>query len=285
MKDRRSEFSVEKMARVLNVSRSGFYEYLKRPFTGSRIGKRMAFDAEVRAIYTENRKLYGSEKIRQALLQRGKRHSRKRIAESMHRQELISKTKRGFKTTTDSRHSFPVAENLLDRKFSVSAPDQVYVSDITYLRSRTGWLYLTVVIDLYSRMVVGWSVSTTLRAEGVLEALKRAVWRRKPEKGLMIHSDRGVQYCCNAFRDAIRYHGFVQSMSRKGNCWDNAVAESFMKTVKTELVYRIDLVDKQDAERVLFDYIEMFYNRKRLHATLGYVSPAKYEEVNVKKCA
>jgi putative transposase len=285
MKDHSSEFSVERMARVLEVSRSGFYEYLKRPLDGSRKGSRMVFDAQVRTIYSDNRKLYGSEKIRQAFLARGEKHSRKRIAESMRRQSLLSKTKRRFKTTTDSKHPFAVAENVLNRQFTVSAPDQVYVTDITYMRSRSGWLYLTVFIDLYSRLIVGWSVSTSLRVEGVLEAFKRAVWRRKPGKGLLIHSDRGVQYCCDAFREALLYHGFRQSMSRKGDCWDNAVAESFMKTVKTELIYHVDLINKEHAERVLFDYIEMFYNRKRLHATLGYLSPARYVEVNRLKCA
>lgn len=285
MKDRCSEFSVERMAKVLDVSRSGFYEYLKRPLNGSRNGARMVFDAEVRTIYSDHRQVYGSEKIRQVFLQRGEKHSRKRIAESMHRQNLKSRAKRRFRTTTDSKHSYPVAENVLNRQFMVSAPDQVYVTDITYLKSRSGWLYLTVFIDLYSRMIVGWSVSTSLRVEGVLEALERAVWKRKPGKGLMIHSDRGVQYCCNAFKDALAYHGFRQSMSRKGNCWDNAVSESFMKTVKTELIYLIDIIDKKHAEQVLFEYIEMFYNRKRLHATLGYLSPIQYEARNAIKCA
>jgi transposase InsO family protein len=285
MKKYSSEFSVERMAYVLEVSRSGYYEYLSRPENGGRIGRRMLFDAEVRAIYNENRSCYGSERIRQAFLVRNQKHSRRRIANSMSRQGLRMKVRRPYKTTTDSKHSFPVADNILARKFMVSAPDQVYVTDITYLRSRAGWLYLTVFLDLYSRMVVGWTVSNNLGTEGVLEAFKRAVWKRKPGRGVLIHSDRGVQYCCGAFREAVQYHGFVQSMSRKGNCWDNAVAESFWNTLKTELIYRIDLIDKQHAERVLFDYIEMFYNRKRFHSTLGYLSPAEFEALNIKKCA
>jgi putative transposase len=285
MKNHCSEFSVERMARVLDVSRSGYYEYLNRPQNGSRIGKKMLFDAEVRVIYNENRRCYGSEKIRQAFLHREQKHSRRRIAESMRRQGLRMKVRRVFKTTTDSKHSFPVAENILNRKFMVSAPDQVYVTDITYLKSRAGWLYLTVFIDLFSRMVVGWSVSTSLRVDGVLNAFKRAVWRRNPGRGVLIHSDRGVQFCCGAFKEAVQYYGFVQSMSRKGNCWDNAVAESFMKTIKTELIYQMDLIDIKHAEQVLFDYIEMFYNRKRLHATLGYVSPAMFESFYNRKCA
>jgi transposase InsO family protein len=285
MKNHSSEFSVERMAHVLEVSRSGYYEYLNRPENSSRIGRRMAFDAEVRAIFNGNRKCYGSEKIRRAFINRNQRHSRRRIADSMRRQGLRMKVRRPFKTTTDSKHSFPIAENILSRKFMVSGPDQVYVTDITYLKSCAGWLYLTVFLDLYSRMVVGWAVSSDLSAEGVLEALRRAVWRRKPGKGVLIHSDRGVQYCCGAFKEAVQYYGFVQSMSRKGNCWDNAVAESFWRTLKTELIYRIDLVDKKHAECVLFDYIEMFYNRKRLRSTLGYVSPAEFEALNIKKCA
>jgi putative transposase len=285
MKKYSSDFSVERMAYVLGVSRSGYYEFLTRPENSSRSGKRMRFDADVRAIYNENRSCYGSEKIRHAFINREQKHSRRRIADSMRRQGLRMKVRRPWKTTTDSKHSFPIAENILNRKFMVSAPDQVYVTDITYLKSRAGWLYLTVFLDLYSRMIVGWTVSTSLSAEGVLEALRRAVWRRNPAKSVLIHSDRGVQYCCGAFKEAVQYHGFVQSMSRKGNCWDNAVAESFWRTLKTELIYRIDLVDMKHAERVLFDYIEIFYNRKRLHSTLGYLPPADFEALSMKKCA
>ena len=273
------------MAYVLGVSRSGYYEFTNRPETGSRSGKRMLFDAEVRAIYYGNRSCYGSERIRRAFINRRQTHSRRKIAASMRCQGLRMKVRRPWKTTTDSKHCFPVADNILNRNFTVSAPDQVYVTDITYLKSHSGWLYLTVFLDLYSRMIVGWTVSTNLSMEGVLEALKRAVWRRTPGKGVLIHSDRGVQYCCNAFKDAMGYYGFEQSMSRKGNCWDNAVAESFWRTLKTELIYRINLIDKKHAERVLFDYIEIFYNRKRLHSTLGYLSPADFEALNIKKCA
>jgi putative transposase len=285
MKKYHSEFSVERMANILDVSKSGYYEFRDRPENSSRIGKRMLFDAEVRAIYNENKRCYGSERIRRAFKNRGQKHSRRRIADSMRRQGLRVKVRRPWKTTTDSKHSFPVAENMLNRNFMVSGPDQVYVTDITYLKSRSGWLYLTVFIDLYSRMIVGWKVSNSLSTEGVLEALRRAVWKRNPGKGVMIHSDRGVQYCCGAFKEAITYYGFVQSMSRKGNCWDNAVAESFWRTLKTELIYRIDLIDKKHAERVLFDYIEIFYNRKRLHSTLGYLSPADFEVLSINKCA
>lgn len=285
MKKYSSEFSVERMAHVLGVSRSGYYEFQNRPENGSRSGKKIRFDAEVRAIYQENRSCYGSERMRQAFGGLHQRHSRRKIADSMRRQGLGLKVRRPWKTTTDSKHSFPIADNILDRKFKVPGPDQVYVTDITYLKSRSGWLYLTAFIDLYSRMIVGWKVSDSLSTEGVLEALRRAVWRRNPGKGVMIHSDRGVQYCCGQFKESIKYYGFVQSMSRKGNCWDNAVAESFWRTLKTELIYRIAFIDKKHAERVLFDYIEIFYNRKRLHSTLGYLSPADFEALNIRKCA
>jgi putative transposase len=284
MKNHSSEFSVEKMAVVLEVSRSGYYAFAQRP-QGLRSAERMQFDLEVSSAYSAGKQRYGSEKVRQELGRRGRKVSRKRVAESMRRQGLYYKPKRRYKVTTDSRHSFPVAENLLQRNFSVGMPNRVWVSDITYVSSNSGWLYLTVFIDLFSRLVVGWYISTSLGHEGVLTALRRAVWRRKPQAGLLIHSDRGAQYCCHAFRREVETLRFVQSMSRKGDCWDNAVAESFFRTLKTELVYRNEIRDRVHAEELLFEYIEVFYNRQRLHATLGYVPPAEFETVALKKCA
>jgi len=203
----------------------------------------------------------------------------------MKRQGLRSKVKRKFVVTTDSKHSEPVAPNILNRQFTVEEPDRCWVSDITYLASKTGWLYLTVIIDLFSRLVVGWNVSASLGHESVLTALHSAVWRRKPSRGLLFHSDRGVQYACGNFREAIKTYGFVQSMSRKGNCWYNAVAESFFRSLKTELIYHVDLIDEAHARKALFEYIEIFYNNQRLHASLGYVPPSEFETVKLKKCA
>lgn len=284
MKDHRSMFSVEMMARVLEVSRSGFHAWEKRP-ESVRSRERRLFDVQVRAAFEQSKGRYGSEKVRQALAGKGRSCSRKRVAESMRRQGLRSKIMRKFRVTTDSKHSYPVAPNLLNRKFSASAPNRVWVSDITYLWTGSGWLYLVVFIDLYSRRVVGWYVSPSLGHETVLAALYRAVWRRRPGKGLIIHSDRGVQYCCDGFRKAIKKLGFVQSMSRKGNCWDNAVAESFFKILKSELIYHITLTNGKEAREILFEYIERDYNGNRIHGTLGYLTPIAFESVKVAKVA
>ena len=285
MKEHRSEFSVERMASVLNISQSGFYAWQKRP-ESARTQKRQRLDVEVRSIFEASDQRYGSEKITKALVERGYSRNRKRVADSMKRQGLRSKVCRKFRVrTTDTNHGMAFSPNLLNRQFTVERPNQVWVTDITYLPSKVGWLYLTVFIDLFSRLVVGWCVSTTLGHEAVVAALYRGIWRRKPSQGLMIHSDGGVQFCCQGFRSVLETHNFIQSMSRKGNCWDNAVAESFFRTLKTELIYHVDLLDEHHAQHVLFDYIEVFYNRQRLHATLGYVSPAQYEIVKSAKLA
>lgn len=285
MKDYRSEFPVGKMAEVLDVSRSGFYSWLKRPVS-TRKKNIMRFDAEVKAHFEESKGTYGSVRLNKELLKHGYGRNRKRVADSMVRQGLRSKVCKKFRVmTTDSKHDCPVAPNIVNREFTPSKPDTVWVSDITYLQSKAGWLYLTVFIDLYSRFVVGWSISDTLGHGSVLTALQRGVWRRKPGRGLLIHSDRGIQYCCEGFRKAIKAYKYVQSMSRKGNCWDNAVAESFFKTLKTELIYHVNLLDLNHAQHILFDYIEGFYNCKRIHSCLGYLSPAEYESVKRKKIA
>lgn len=283
MKDHSSEFSVERMAKVFEVSRSGYYDWLGRDESESAREQRL-FDFEVKTAFAAGKGHYGRDRVRLELGLRGRKASRKRVGASMERQGLRYKPRRRFRVTTNSKHDLPVAQNLLNRNFSVSAPNQVMVSDITYLPSRCGWLYLTVFIDLFSRMVVGWCVSSSLSHEGVLEALYRAIWRRRPPAGLMIHSDRGVQYCCEAFRKALAIHHFVQSMSRKGNCWDNAVAESFFGTLKSEWLSHINLYDKDHAERELFKYIEHYYNGQRIHTTLG-MSPVMFENKKQVKCA
>jgi putative transposase len=198
---------------------------------------------------------------------------------------LRSKIRRKYRVTTDSKHSFPVAPNLLQRNFTAQAPNQAWVSDITYLATCRGWLYLTVIIDLFSRLVVGWALSSSLGHEMVITALKRAIRRRRPGKGLIFHSDRGVQYACTDFRKELAEHGFTQSMSRKGDCWDNAVAESFFGIMKTELVYHEKYEGHQDTLHSVFEYIEAFYNHQRRHSTLEYLSPAEYEKQKLKLCA
>ena len=284
IKDNSSGFSVEGMAAALNVSRSGYYAWLSRP-RSRRAEDNIRLDVEIKSVYERSQRRYGSVKITRELFKRGKKYSRNRVASRMREMGVASKARKKFKATTHSKHNYPVAPNLLNRNFTASAPNEVWVSDITYIRTKSGWSYLTVFIDLFSRIVTGWAISTSLNHEMVLEAFQKAFWRRKPGKGLIVHSDQGVQYACDEFRKTLKKHGFIQSMSRKGDCWDNAVAESFFKTVKTEWAYHIDFQDIHHVKREAFEYLEMFYNRERLHATLGYQSPAEYEEKEYKKCA
>ncbi len=276
MKAHRKSFSVERMAKVLEVSKSGYYAWLSRP-ESRRKKERRYLDVLVKAAFEASHGRYGSLKISRELAAQGNPYSRSRVADSMGRQGLRSKVRRKFVVTTDTKHNLKASPNLLNREFKVDRPNKVWTSDITYLRSGAGWLFLVVFLDLYSRRIVGWCVSTSLGHETLLTALSRAVWQRRPEPALMIHSDRGIQYCCDGFRQAIDRHQFVQSMSRKGNCWDNAVTESFFRSLKTEWLYHVNLKDLDHAQRELFEYIELFYNNQRLHATLDYVSPANFE--------
>lgn len=272
------------MCRVLKVSRSGFHRWLCR--TGSSCSReRKRRDALIRSEYETSRKRSGSTKITRALVKKGERMNRTYVAARMQSMGLRSRVKRKFRVTTDSKHNQPVAPNLLNRQFTVMVPNQVWVGDITYLWTQTGWAYLTVFIDLFSRMVVGWAVSSSLSHDAVVRALWRAVGRRRPPMGLMVHTDRGIQFACGAFRAVLEQLKFTQSMSRRGNCWDNAVAESFFKTLKTEWYYGNVLKSISHAEEELFEYIERFYNNQRLHATLGYVSPMEFEIMNVAKVA
>ena len=261
------------MCRVLEVSRSGYYRWLKHKPSQRQLDNQR-LDVEIREIYEQNKGRYGSPKITQELRDRGRRVSKNRVARRMRKAGLRSKIRRKFRVTTNSKHHFAVSPNLLERNFTQQAPDKVWVSDITYLATRTGWLYLTVIIDLFSRMVVGWALSSSLGHEMVVVALKRAIQRRRPAKGLIFHSDRGVQYACSDFRKQLDKHEFIQSMSRKGDCWDNAVAESFFGIMKCELVYHERYEDHQDTLHSIFEYIEVFYNRQRRHARLGNLSPA-----------
>jgi transposase InsO family protein len=266
------------MCRVLSVSRSGYYRWRNRPKSQRAIENRR-LDAHIRAIFNRHKGRCGSPKITDELNDMGLAVSKNRVARRMKAMGLRSIYRRKYRTTTDSKHSHPVADNLLQRNFTTNGPDKVWVSDITYIATARGWLYLTVFIDLFSRMVVGWSLSSSLSAETVLAALSRAVRNRRPGAGLIIHSDRGVQYACSDFRKILEKHHFVQSMSRKGDCWDNAVAESFFGIIKSELIYHKRFKGPQDTLRAIFEYIEIYYNRKRKHSTLGYKTPAQFEQV------
>ncbi len=264
------------MCRVLEVSRSGYYESLRRPPSDHSI-EDDKLRPQIKAAFEKGRKNYGTRRIKNALEKQATRVSRRRIGRLMSEEELQVQTKRKFKMTTDSNHDKPIAPNLLEREFTVNTPDTLYVGDITYIPTREGWLYLAVVIDLFSRAVVGWSMSSRMTAGLVNGAMLMALWKRKPAKGLIFHSDRGSQYASDSHRKLLKDHGFKASMSRKGDCWDNAVAESFFHTLKIELVHHCDFETREEARAAIFEYIEVFYNRQRAHSANGYEAPLAFE--------
>lgn len=232
----------------------------------------------VKDLAVSSRYSYGSRRMKAALNALGYPVSRNKARKLMREADVQVRHRKKYKLTTDSNHKQPVFDNLLDRQFDVSQLDQVHVSDITYLWTREGWLYLAVVIDLYSRKVVGWSMSSRMKSQRVCDALTMAIWRRKPKDGLIHHSDRGSQYASKAFRRLLKAHGIQGSMSRKGNCWDNAVAESFFGSLKQERVQWVCYQTRLEAQQDVLDYITMFYNSQRLHSYLGYVSPNAFEK-------
>jgi len=267
---------VSVLCRVLEVTRSGFYAWLARgPSDHAIDDQKLAL--EIVAVHKASGETYGSPRVHAELLANGLEVSRKRVARRMRELGLRSRRKRRFKATTDSGHKLPVADNVLDRKFDVDAPDVAWVTDITYVWTDEGWLYLAAILDLFSRRVVGHAMSERIDRALVLEALRDAVGRRVPEAGLLHHSDRGSQYASGDYQDALRDLGVVCSMSRKGNCWDNAVAESFFATLKTECIYSRRFATRAQAREAIFHFIEIFYNRHRRHSTLGYVSPMEFE--------
>jgi transposase InsO family protein len=271
------EFRVRDCCRVLRVSVSGYYRWLKHP-VGKRELAELALVERIRAAHDASRRAYGSPRIRAALMHQGVRRNRKTIARLMHKHGIRSKVKRRFRVrTTDSTHDHPIAPNLLDRSFRVGALDTVWVCDITYIPTGEGWLYLAGVMDLCSRKIVGWSMAEHMRAELVIDALEMARVRRHPQPGLMHHSDRGVQYCCAEYRGVLEQLGAVASMSGRGECYDNAPKESFWATLKNELVHHERFATRAQARAAIFEYIEVFYNRQRLHSSLGYVSPDQFE--------
>jgi putative transposase len=272
------------MCNFMKVSRSSYYEWLKNP--GCDKGKQdKELTSMIKVIFEKGRENCGSRSIRKQLSQKGIISSRRRIIRLMNEANLVCKTKRKFKATTDSKHDKPVAPNILDRKFKVDQPNICYVGDITYIPTDEGWLYLATVIDLYSRKVVGWSMDSRMKAELVNNALLMAIWHRKPPKGLVWHTDRGSQYASHSHLKIIEQHGITQSMSRKGNCWDNAVAESFFHTLKVELVHQNKFKTRQEAKDAIFEYIEVFYNRIRAHSTNDYLSPVEFENSQIMKKA
>lgn len=275
----RSSFPVKKMCQILQVVPSGYYRRKKHPVS-ARKAENNRLKKRISELYWEHNGMAGSPLIASDLrAEEGfKQVSNNRVARLMRELGLKCKTVKKFVATTNSNHTEPVAENLLNRNFTTAKPNQVWVSDITYIRIDRKWHYLTVFIDLFSRAVVSWDLSDSLDRSSVIHALKKGIARRKPPKGLMIHSDRGIQYACKDFRNMLKSHEFIQSMSRRGNCWDNAVAESFFHTLKTQLVHHRTFKTVEETQYALFVYIEAYYNRRRRHSTNGYVSPANYED-------
>ena len=271
------EFEVEAQCRVLEVSSSGYYAWrLRKPSLRQRRRERLL--TEIKQVHAESNRIYGSPRVYEALRDRGQAVCQNTGAQLMGAAEIRSKIVKKFvPTTTDSNHAHPLAANLLDRQFDADGPNQKWVTDITYIETGEGWLYVAGVLDLYSRKVVGWSMAEHMKTELVEDALKMAIARRNPKAGVLHHSDRGVQYACGDYQNLLKAHGCVCSMSRTGNCYDNAVMESFWSTLKRELVHHEKYATREEARLSIFEYIEIFYNRVRKHSSLGYVSPEAFE--------
>lgn len=273
----KANYPVALMCRVLGVSRSGLYAWRSR-----RSSTREATDTklrwQIRSIHETSRGTYGSPRVHRGLRRDGVRVGRKRVERLMRDEGLRGRIKRRFRKTTDSSHSLPIAPNTLNRQFSVDAPDRVWVGDITYIPTANGWGYLAAILDLHSRLVVGWALADHLRTELVEGALTAAIGKRKPSAELLHHSDRGCQYASRSYRDRLQSHGISVSMSRRGDCYDNAVVESFFGTLKQELVHDARWSNLSEARAAIHDYIEVFYNRQRLHSSLGYRTPAEVDE-------
>jgi transposase InsO family protein len=277
MKGHRGPHSVERMARVLGVSRSGYYAWFDRDESErDRANRELA--GRIERIQKEVKYRYGSPRMTAQLQREGMAVGHNRVARVMRENELQSRSKRRYRCTTKAVESRPEAPNVLDRNFEVARADTVWASDITYIATSEGWLYLAVVLDLSSRRVVGWSMSSRLTTDLVLRAFWMAVLMRRPPRGLIFHSDRGSQYTSHAFVRALRCCGMVQSMSRRGNCWDNAPCEAFFSTLKIELMDGKAFATREGAQSAIFEYMEVFYNRERLHSSLGYKTPVEYEE-------
>ena len=279
IRDYRHEFRVSKMCEVLEVSRSGFYSWLKRPESKRTHDNRKLLSA-IFIAFNSSRQTYGSPRLTVELNESGVSCSENRVARLMRINDIRAVGKRKYRVTTNSKHKNPVAENLLDRNFSVDDPNAVWLSDMTYIWTKEGWLYLAGVIDLYSRMLVGWSMGARMTTELTLDALHQAIDRRDVTPALMHHSDRGSQYAAGEYQELLDKTEMICSMSRKGDCWDNAPMESFFATLKAELVDREQFRTREEAKAKIFDYIEVFYNRKRRHSTLDYKSPVDFERLH-----
>jgi putative transposase len=266
----------------LKVSPSGFYQWEQRQVQPcARALENQSLVREIDQIHARSRKTYGAPRIQKELRKKGRRHGRNRVARLMKEKGLCGRQKGRYRIqTTDSNHDQPIAPNHLAARPSATAPNQIWVADITYIETKEGWLYLAAILDLYSRKIVGWAMSERIDTALVLKALAMALLHRCPPANLLLHSDRGVQYASSDYRQALSQAGLIASMSRKGNCYDNATMESFWATLKLDLVYRCSFVTKAHARAEIFDYIETFYNRQRAHSSLDYHSPVDFELKN-----
>jgi len=277
IEDHRDQYPVTLMCQVLEIARSGYYAWRKQPLSARKMAELLLL-MHIQDIFEQSRQTYGSYRIQATLADQGLRCGRKRVARLMREYNLEPKTSRPFKVvTTDTNHTLPVAPNRLNQEFTADRPDQIWLTDITYIPTDEAWLYLAVVLDLYSRRIVGWAMSDSLHRQLVIDALQMALTARQPPPGLLHHSDRGSQYASQEYQALLTQARMMGSMSRKGNCFDNAPLESFFGTLKTELVYHQHYATRAQARLDIFEYIEVFYNRFRRHASLGYKSPVKYE--------
>lgn len=276
MQSLETKFSIALMCRCLSVSRSGYYQWKKRPLS-PRTQSQHAMAVEIKRIFDDEKSRAGSPRITERLNNEGHRVSRHTVAHIMKVNGWRAKASRRYKATTNSNHNLPVAPNHLAQNFETVAPDQKWVSDITYIWTDEGWLYLAVVLELYSRKVIGWAMAERMTANLVCDALTMALWRRKLPKGVIVHSDRGSQYCSAVYQALLKKHQLICSMSKKGDCYDNAAMESWNHSFKVEAIHGERLLTRAAAKLHVFEYIEVYYNRKRLHSKLGYLSPEAFE--------
>jgi putative transposase len=279
IKENTQNFRLSVMCRVLSISRTSYYQWRKRLNTQRRIEEEK-FTELVRKHYQINKGRYGLLKLVREIRKEGFCVNKKRIYRLMKKEGIYSKTSRKFKVTTKQGKGARFSENLLEGKFQSSRANEIWTSDITYIRTKEGWLYLAVVLDIYSRKIIGWAIQQRVTSDIVLKALMMAITNRKPDKGIIFHSDRGSQYTSELVRSRLNLYGLRQSMSGKGNCYDNAITETFFSLLKRELVYLTEFETREQARREIFEYIEIFYNRQRIHSSLDYLSPVEFEMIN-----
>jgi transposase InsO family protein len=280
MRDNINVFHLNRMSKVLKVSRSGYYAWIRRPIS-AREKYNLYLSERIKSIYEERKRVYGCLRITAELRDEGFSCSKNRVARLMRKQGITARTKKRFRVTTNSKHNLPIAPNLVDMQFNPEKANSLWTSDITYIRTREGWLYLSIVLDLWSRSVISWRADRNMDENLVIKPIERAIRDRRPDGELILHSDRGSQYASQRLRQILKENNITQSMCSKGNCYDNAPTESFFSTLKRELIYRERYRTTEEAKQSLFEYIEVFYNRQRRHSTLGYLSPLEFEKRNI----